>query len=149
MNLTTDRCRTGVNHTISQSKPARKMPIRPVWAISAHATIPAVDGLVSALDNAKHFQELALPQQLPGAHPRDEGADPQHPASPIPGTLPSCLAPERLEDLDSSFVNSELPHFRQATSSLPPYTSFSNTLPQDVQRNSNMGTMIPPLVMSF
>jgi hypothetical protein len=95
------------------------------------------------------LQEPVFPQQLPGIHPWNEGADPQHPVSPIPGSLPSCLAPERLEGLDNSLVSSGLPHFWQHISSLPPYTIFSKTLPQYVQRNSNMGIMIPPRVMSF
>ena len=99
--------------------------------------------------NARLAQEFALPQQLPGVQPRNEGADPQHPVSPTPGTLPSCLAPERLEDLDSSFVNSELPHFRQDISSLLSNMSFSKTLPQDVQRNSNIGITILPRVYEF
>jgi len=90
--------------------------------------------------NTDSVQKLALPQQLPGIHPWDEELDPQHPVS----TIPSCFTPERLEGLDKSFVSSELPHFWQDISSPPPYTSFSKTLPQHAQRNSNMGIAIPP-----
>ncbi len=51
--------------------------------------------------------------------------------------------------MDNNFVNSELSHFWHDISSLSPYTSFSNTLPQRVQRNSNMGIMIYPPVVSL
>jgi hypothetical protein len=123
--------------------------INPSTSNSMKSTLHGIVYLENTLSNAELIQELAFPQQLPGIHPWAEGADPQHPLSPVPGSLPSCLTPERLEGLDNSFVSSKLPHFRQDTSSLPPYTSFSKTLPQQVQRYSNIGIIITPLIIRF
>lgn len=92
---------------------------------------------------------IALPQQLPGTQPLDDGEDPQHPVSPAPGSLPSDLAPDRLEGAERSLVSSELPHFSQQDSSLLAYTIFSSTLPQDVHKNSNMGIAIFLLVKIY
>lgn len=83
----------------------------------------------------------ALPQQDPGMQPREEGADPQQPVSPGPGSL---LPSERLEVLDRSFVSSVPPQRPHSTSSLSLNMSFSVMLPQEEHKNSKIGMPCTP-----
>lgn len=97
---------------------------------------PAGEGVFT-----EEYQAPDFPQQLPGTHPREEGAEPQQAVSPEPGSLPPVLTPEALEVGDSSLCSSEPPHRSQDTSSSLLSTSFSDTLPQEAHKNSKMGIL--------